>query len=73
VTGEARSGALDPDAGTGAGADTGDGVLDARASLVRVESLVKLGPVTRPALREAFRVIERAQRALALELGLRPR
>ena len=33
----------------------------------------KLGPVTRPALREAFRVIERAQRALALELGLRPR
>jgi CBS domain-containing protein len=33
----------------------------------------KLGSVTRPALREAFRVIERAQRALALELGLRPR
>jgi len=32
-----------------------------------------LGPVSRPALREAFRVIERAQRALALELGLRPR
>lgn len=33
----------------------------------------KLGPVTRPALREAFRVIERSQRALALELSLRPR
>jgi CBS domain-containing protein len=33
----------------------------------------RLGPVTRPALREAFRVIERAQRALALRLGLRPR
>ncbi len=32
-----------------------------------------LGPVSRPALREAFRVIERAQHALALELGLRPR
>jgi CBS domain-containing protein len=32
----------------------------------------KLGPVTRPALRESFRVIERAQRALALELGLHP-
>ncbi len=29
-----------------------------------------LGPVTRAGLREAFRVIERAQRALALELGL---
>ena len=33
----------------------------------------KLGSVSRPALREAFRVIERAQRAIALELGLRPR
>jgi len=33
----------------------------------------KLGSVSRPALREAFRVIERAQRALGLELGLRPR
>jgi CBS domain-containing protein len=32
-----------------------------------------LGSVSRPALREAFRVIERAQRALALELGLLPR
>lgn len=32
-----------------------------------------LGSVSRPALREAFRVIERAQRALALELGLFPR
>lgn len=32
-----------------------------------------LGPVSRPALREAFRVIERAQRAVTLELGLRPR
>jgi CBS domain-containing protein len=32
-----------------------------------------LGPVSRPALREAFRVIQRAQRALSLELGLRPR
>jgi CBS domain-containing protein len=31
----------------------------------------KLGRVSRPALREAFRVIDRAQRALALELGLR--
>jgi CBS domain-containing protein len=31
-----------------------------------------LGSVSRPALREAFRVIERAQRALALELGLFP-
>jgi CBS domain-containing protein len=33
----------------------------------------RLSPVSRPALREAFRVIERAQRALSLELGLPPR
>lgn len=32
----------------------------------------RLGQVTRPALREAFRVIERAQRALVRELGLHP-
>jgi CBS domain-containing protein len=31
----------------------------------------QLGPVSRPALREAFRVIERARRALAMRLGLR--
>lgn len=31
----------------------------------------ELGPVSRPALREAFRVIDRAQRTLALELNLR--
>jgi CBS domain-containing protein len=31
----------------------------------------ELSPFSRPALREAFRVIDRAQRALALELGLR--
>jgi CBS domain-containing protein len=30
-----------------------------------------LGPVSRPALREAFRVIRRAQRAIAIELGAR--
>lgn len=32
-----------------------------------------IGPVSRPALREVFRVIERVQRAVALELGLHPR
>lgn len=30
-----------------------------------------LGPVSRPALREAFRVIKRAQRAIAMEFGVR--
>jgi CBS domain-containing protein len=32
-----------------------------------------IGPVSRPALREVFRVIERVQRAVALELGLHHR
>jgi CBS domain-containing protein len=30
----------------------------------------ELGPVTRQGLKEAFRVVHRAQRALALELGI---